>query len=370
MSKNNNNQFGLIIVGNSGVGKSFLANILLGREAFKHEFAARSVTHRTEYEVITIDDRDFAIFNIPGLIEADQVIKNDETSHCMYLFLFFFQNRVDMNKSEIDRAFALRPNSLIIYVFGEQQGRIRNEDVVAFNAINAAYSFDTKSLLIVINGLPMNRPPNYEGEVILLLVDILEREIPEKRICFLNCINRENIEERVILRNQLLSCILDLSPKEHIKAHDIHLQVDEVAMLKAQIQEMTETFKKNQIFFEDKIREHQQRYDDLIIQQKVEAEQFQRIIDEQNEETKRMKEEQEAQVRQMEEEIRRMQEDYKRMKQEMKNKSNPEAALILQALQDSQRAQEQLRLEIARLQNTPPQVIYRSEGKHGKCVIL
>ncbi len=78
MARNNNNQFGLIIIGNSGVGKSFLANILLGREAFKHAFAARSVTHITEFQEITIDDYDYAIFNIPGLIEADQVTKNDE----------------------------------------------------------------------------------------------------------------------------------------------------------------------------------------------------------------------------------------------------------------------------------------------------
>ena len=219
----------------------------------------------------------------------------------------------------------------------------------------------------------MKRPPNYEGEVILLLVDILNRPIPEKRICVLNLINRENIEERTILRNQLLSCILDLSPREHIKKHDIRLQVDEIAMLKAQIQEMTETFKKNQIYFEGKIREHQQRYDDLIIQQKADAEQFQLIIDKQSEETKRMKEEQEAQVRHMEEEMRRMQADYQRMTQEMMNKSNAEAALIRKALQDSQRVQEQLRSEIARVRNATPRVIYRtenSEGKRGKCVIL
>ena len=73
MARNYDNKFGLIILGNSGVGKSFLANILLGREAFKHEFSARSVTHRTEYQEVTIDENDYAIFNIPGLIEADQV---------------------------------------------------------------------------------------------------------------------------------------------------------------------------------------------------------------------------------------------------------------------------------------------------------
>lgn len=66
-------EYGLIIVGNSGVGKSFLANVLLGEEAFQHEFSARSVTHRTEFREITIGSYRYAIFNIPGLIEADQV---------------------------------------------------------------------------------------------------------------------------------------------------------------------------------------------------------------------------------------------------------------------------------------------------------
>jgi DNA replication protein DnaC len=73
MAAGNNNQFGLIILGNSGVGKSFLANILLDKDIFKHEFSARSVTHRTEFQEITIGDHRYAIFNVPGLIEADQV---------------------------------------------------------------------------------------------------------------------------------------------------------------------------------------------------------------------------------------------------------------------------------------------------------
>ncbi|CAF1139719.1 unnamed protein product [Adineta ricciae] len=65
-------QFGLIILGNSGAGKSFLANILLGREQFAHKFTSRSVTHETEFAAITIGHYQLAIFNIPGLIEASQ----------------------------------------------------------------------------------------------------------------------------------------------------------------------------------------------------------------------------------------------------------------------------------------------------------
>ena len=66
-------QYGLIILGNSGVGKSFLANVLLKEDAFTHQFSARSVTHRTEFREVTFNNHRFAIFNIPGLIEGDQV---------------------------------------------------------------------------------------------------------------------------------------------------------------------------------------------------------------------------------------------------------------------------------------------------------
>ena len=129
-TSNDVDKYGLIILGNAGVGNSFLGNILLGREAFAHEFSAGSVTHTTEYHEIEIGDFTLAIFNIPGLIEADQ-------------------NRIDLNKKEIDKAFLSRPNSIVLYVFGNQRGRLRDEDIIAFNAINAAYLFREESLVLV-----------------------------------------------------------------------------------------------------------------------------------------------------------------------------------------------------------------------------
>ncbi|CAF0964812.1 unnamed protein product [Adineta ricciae] len=354
MARNYDNKFGLIILGNSGVGKSFLANILLGREEFKHEFSGQSVTHRTEYQEITIDNNDYAIFNIPGLIEADQ-------------------SRVNINKREIDYAFQQRPNSLIIYVFGHQFGRIRNEDVVAFNAINEAYPLNPESLLMVVNALPANRSTNYEGEVILMVQDIIARQVSERRMCFLNHINPQNIEERVALRNQFLGAIFELSPREHRKEHDIHLQADEVAMLKQQIQNMKDAFDQNKTEFQNEIRIQQLRYDDLVIQQKMESERFQRIIDQQAEEAIAMRERQTEQVRQMQERLVRMQADHQTMIQEMTNKNNADTALIRQALEQSNQAQAQLRQQITDLTKRSPQVVYRTAeeggGKHG-CAIL
>ncbi|CAF0875175.1 unnamed protein product [Didymodactylos carnosus] len=358
MASYNENKFGLIILGNSGVGKSFLANILLDKEAFKHEFSARSVTHRTEFQEITFGDHRYAIFNIPGLIEADQT-------------------RVDINKREIDHAFTQRPNSLIIYVFGQQNGRIRDEDAVAFNAINAAYPLSIESLLLVVNGLPATRPKNYEGEVMLMLQDIIKVPVTADRVSFLNHINRESFEERQALKNQLLSVIVELSPTEHIKTHDIHLKVDEVAMLKKQIEEMTKAFEQNKIYFQNEIREQQKRYDDLATNQKNEADHFRRIIERQTEEAKEIRQEEAvrsqnmqkaytSQLLAMQNQMKAMQAEHERLTQEMGTKNKVDSQLIRQALEASNRAQTELTQKILELQNRPPVVV---QGKKKSCFV-
>ncbi|CAF1376714.1 unnamed protein product, partial [Rotaria sordida] len=300
-----------------------------------------SVTHRTEFQEITFDDHHYAIFNIPGLIEADQT-------------------RVDINKREIDQAFTQRPNSLIIYVFGQQNGRIRDEDVVAFNAINAAYPLNIESLLLVVNGLPATRPKNYEGEVMLMLQDIIQVPIAAERVCFLNHIDRENSNERQALRKQLLSFIVELSPTEHVKAHDIRLKVEEVAMLKKQIEEMAKEFNANKVHFEDEIRQQQKRYDDLITHQKAETESYHRIIERQAEEAKEMRQSQEAQVQQMQQQLETMQQEHQRLRDEMATKTKAEAQAMQRALEASNQAQLALMNKMVEIQSRPPTVIEQS----------
>jgi predicted GTPase len=179
-------RYGLIILGNSGVGKSFLANILVGHEAFTHAFSSQAVTHETEYVEIQIGSLPLAIFNIPGLIEAEQ-------------------ERIDLNKIEIDKAFAERPNSVILFVFGHQNGRIRDEDAVAFNAINAAYPFRPESLVIVVNGLPKGRPKDYEGTTLVLLQKLLiNTDVNNRNLCFLDAIEPTSMQERQNLKENLL----------------------------------------------------------------------------------------------------------------------------------------------------------------------
>ena len=180
-----NGQFGLIILGNTGVGKSFLANILLEREVFAQGSSSSSITHTTEYRETDLLDKSYAIFDIPGLIEVEQ-------------------QRIDQNKQEIDKAFAQRPNSIVIYVFHPQAGRIKEEDITALYAINAAYSFKPQSLILVMNCLSKNRPLYYEGTTLVLLQQLLRGiQITSRNLCFLEEIDGK-ANERQFLKEQLL----------------------------------------------------------------------------------------------------------------------------------------------------------------------
>ncbi|CAF0951601.1 unnamed protein product [Adineta ricciae] len=52
------------------------------------------------------------------------------------------QEAVDQNKQEIYKAFQQCPNSVVAFVFsGGSSGRVKDEDLVAFNAIHKAFHF-------------------------------------------------------------------------------------------------------------------------------------------------------------------------------------------------------------------------------------
>ncbi len=210
----------------------------------------------------------YAIFNVPGLIEADQ-------------------KHIEMNKVEIDKAFRERPTSLILYVFGSQGGRIRDEDVVAFNALNKAYPFDLKSLVLIVNGLPKDRPKNYEGEVIVLLEELIK--VPCRTLCVLDTINKNNQDEKQKLKNKLLQVIVERTPHIHEKKQEIELQSKDVRKAKEQIKALQAAFQENKQMYEEKIKEQQTAYDKMFATIRNENEQMRRLIERQAEETREFK---------------------------------------------------------------------------------
>ncbi|CAF1337225.1 unnamed protein product, partial [Didymodactylos carnosus] len=204
--------------GRGCVGKSFLANIAIGRDAFVHEFKATSVTHNTESVEVTIGSYTLTIFNIPGLIEAEQ-------------------ERIDLNKQEIGKAFAQRSNSIVMFVFGQKNGRIRGQDIVAFNAINTAYPFRPESLVLVVNGIPKERPNDYEETTLALLQKLLKGvDVNNHNLCFTDLINVDDPKEKQVLKDRLLSVVMNFTPKTHEKKQDIQTVISELKKRADEIQ--------------------------------------------------------------------------------------------------------------------------------------
>ncbi|CAF3445331.1 unnamed protein product [Rotaria sp. Silwood2] len=203
---------GLIILGNSGVGKSFLANRLLDDDkAFESRFSARSVTRHTEWKNMStpIGKYIYSVANIPGFVEANQKL-------------------IDENRHEIMKAFEQYPFSIVIFVFGNKGGRIPDEDLVAFMKINDAYQFPPESLLLIVNGILSNAPDDYEEKTAQMLEDFTH--IDKSHICFIEKTTSE--EDKHIIRHCLHEIIAKCEPTYHTKKHDIELIADEISRLK------------------------------------------------------------------------------------------------------------------------------------------
>jgi len=186
---------GIIILGNSGAGKSFLGNVLIGQEVFKHEVKSRAVTTETEYKESVINGQKYAVYNIPGLIE-------------------FNQDHIERNKREIDRAFKQHPYAVVVYVFGTGNGgRIGLEDSISFTAINEAYPLGEKSLVYIVNQIPKTREREYESYTKEALEG--QTKIPVKHICCFTQIDKSSTTEKETMRKKLVDTITSALPKAH-----------------------------------------------------------------------------------------------------------------------------------------------------------
>ena len=299
---------GIIILGNSGVGKSFLGNVILGREVFKHEYQANAVTMKTEYKESSFRGQAYAIYNIPGLIEAEQ-------------------ERIDLNKREIDISFRQHPNAVVLYVFGTTNGRIRSEDVVAFNALNKAYPFSEKSLVVIINGVNPNRPNEYESRTTTALSSLLKMHFPH--ICFVNHINQPS--EKKQLRQELVEIVTDARPKIHKKVQEINLQAAEMSKLTKQIAEFQKQIEQDREKHRLEVENLKKEFDERERRQKAEqkAREY-RLRAEQEAREGQLRAEQEAREHQMraemEEKDRQRRAEQEKLKKQIEEKERQRRA--------------------------------------------
>ena len=292
-------RFGLIILGNSGVGKSFLANIIIMKESFVHKSKPTAVTLETEFEEYNEGSKTYVIFNIPGLVEAKQ-------------------DRIERNKQEIDKAFNECPNSVVLYVFGVNNGRIRNEDVVAFNALNDAYPFKSESLVLVVNGIPAPnvRDQHYEGESIVLLRDLLNMKT-YKHVIFLDKINTFDTREKKELREKLLPVIYSCFPSIHEKEQDIQLDVDKIKDLTSHIVEMKARFEQERLQHREEFQQAQHQHLAEMDKQRQAFQQLQQDMQKQQRENEAEQDRLRRDIRTQEERSNDLQKEFREQEQRL-----------------------------------------------------
>jgi hypothetical protein len=126
----------IIACGASGVGKSFLSNILLGEDAFGHRMSAGSVTSVHEARSTKMGGKVVFIHNVPVFVESSAA-------------------NIARNKEQIDMAFSSSNIQVVLAVFSlAVGGRISGEDMASFLAMDKAYKFNRESVVLVLNFEP------------------------------------------------------------------------------------------------------------------------------------------------------------------------------------------------------------------------
>jgi len=154
--------------------------------------------------------------------------------------------------------------SIIVYVFGVQGGLIRDEDIVAFKALDLAYKINRESLCFVVNDLPPgpDRPQDYEGQTVALLKSLLKIDNPRIAFCD-RLVPKNNPEGKARILGNLCEVIVKCVPKHHKKEKEIMLQADEIFNLKKEIKNQQNQFKNQFDQYKQDIDKIQKDYDEL-----------------------------------------------------------------------------------------------------------
>ena len=259
-------EYGVLVLGNVGVGKSYICNLIIGHQKFNTGFRRESVTTCVECHRIDAGPSDLLIYNIPGLIATDQ-------------------DEIDRNKKEIIKAFEQCPISVVIFVWTLADGRPRPDDVIAFKILQEAYRFSSKSLIFVVNNMFCTRPSTYEGRFVVFLKKILgPMPISLEDIFFLDTLKSEDVDRFASTRDRLLFLIAQHQEIKLKMQADLIVGISELRMqrklIKVQyvnIEESKETLERDikhiTLEYEAVKKDQETRYQDMMLKIEAEAEQ-------------------------------------------------------------------------------------------------
>jgi len=120
----------LLIIGNPGVGKSFICNCLTKSSKYESQISASSVTKKLQ----SITFEGFNVIDSPGLLDMDFP---------------------ELAKLELERGLKLGGNYKLIFVVATVGGRLTYDTVFLFEKVFEAYKPSVKNILIIVNNSPL-----------------------------------------------------------------------------------------------------------------------------------------------------------------------------------------------------------------------
>ncbi|CAF3426239.1 unnamed protein product [Rotaria socialis] len=145
--------YGLISLGKSGVGKSFIANRLLNRDSFESNTAAGPVTKLMSFSPYQHEKKQCIVYDVPCLLNISQEVMKS-------------------NREEIKKAFEHSLQTIVLFIVGEQSGRISEEDITTITLINDAYKIPHESLVLIVNSVPKDMTDDYRNKIITQFVKL------------------------------------------------------------------------------------------------------------------------------------------------------------------------------------------------------
>lgn len=271
----------VLLLGNTGVGKSFLCNLLLGKQAFESAFSATSVTDHNGFELFVHEGTPYLLYDVPGLLEADE-------------------ENIARNKEAIQDAIADRPaaSTVVLFVFGHQNGRLNADDLVAYKAVtDYLETLDDVSHAVVVNSIPAEYVADaaFRAEVSRQVHQFLGRQMRVELLPTLPGAVNFQSHGAASYRSTVASLVRSLSA--------MHVQAKANAHLQLQLDRESERIRK--------MNELMQQQEQRLKQQHAEEERRRRLADEDNAraaEERRIQQEAERQQRERAELERRRQE--------------------------------------------------------------
>jgi len=244
----------IIIIGNTGVGKSFVVNCLLNDAIFESEERSVAVTSKLEFKKIKIEDTTYKIYNIPGLLEDDE-------------------KKVEMNKKAIMAALDNKEEVYVFYMLTVEGGRLRSNDLDAYKAFSNAYEVKTTSFAFLVN--------KYDNKEQLKpsIIHRIQTVMSNSSVHFLPKVGESFDETKELIQAIMISAIKAMVPNTVKKLGNIVLGGDEIKqiheLMKQQLKKYEEMIEHNRIKYEQQLNvlkqqmaEQQKRHDAEVAQLK------------------------------------------------------------------------------------------------------